>query len=69
MSAEMSDVRRAALRLEMASGRIHSITHGGDASMLDQAMFDRDSERNAFRLALTEATGMDPSSIARLLLL
>lgn len=66
---ELTDVRRAALRLEMADGRIHSLTHGGsgNASDIEQARFDRDSERNAFRLALADATGLDPDSIARLL--
>lgn len=64
----LSQVRRAALRLEMADGRVNSITSGGaDAAMLDQAVFDRDSERNAFHLAVREATGMDPAALARLL--
>lgn len=68
---ELTDIRRAALRLEMADGRIHSITHGGSGvpSEIEEARFDRDSERNAFRLALTEATGLDPDAIARLLAL
>lgn len=67
---ELTDLRRVALRLEMADGRIHSLTHGsGDPADIEQARFDRESERNAFRLALTEATGLDPDSIARLLAL
>lgn len=68
---ELTDVRRTALRLEMAAGRIHSLTHGGSGAVsdIDQARFDRDSERNAFRLALTEATGLAPDDIARLLAL
>src|SRR3546814_2757676 len=65
---ELTDVKRAALRLEMADGRIHSLTHGsGDPSDIEKARFDRESERNAFRLALQDATGLDPDSVARLL--
>lgn len=69
---ELTDVRRAALRLEMADGRVQSIAHGttaDHAKAIDQARFDRDSERNAFRLALQDATGLDPDAIARLLAL
>lgn len=67
---ELTDLRRAGLRLEMAAGRIHSLTHGsGDPDDIETARFDRESERNAFRLALTEATGLSPDDIARLLAL
>lgn len=69
--AELTDIRRAALRLEMAVGRVHSITHGGsgDASEIEQAIFDRDSERNAFRAALADLTGIEANELARLIAL
>lgn len=65
----LSPIRRAALRLEMAEGRVNAIASGGpvDQASLADAIFDRDSERNAFRLALHEATQMDPAALARLL--
>ena len=69
---ELTDLRRAAVRLEMADGRVQSIAHGttsDHAAAIEQARFDRESERNAFRLALTEATGLSPDDIARLLAL
>jgi hypothetical protein len=43
----MSAVRNAALRLEMAEGRVQAITQGGvSTDSLDEAVFDRYSERN-----------------------
>jgi hypothetical protein len=69
---ELTDLRRAAVRLEMADGRVQSLAHGttaDHANAIEQARFDRESERNAFRLALTEATGLSPDDIARLLAL
>jgi hypothetical protein len=66
----VSPVRAAALRLEMAEGRVQAIRQGGvDTSGLDEALFDLESQRNAFRLALGDATGLDPGSVARLLAL
>lgn len=66
----LTPIRRAALRLEMADGRVHALTSGSaavDQSQLADAIFDRDSERNAFRLAVQDATQMDPAALARLL--
>lgn len=66
----LSPIRQAALRLEMADGRVNAITNGGgavDQSRLADAIFDRDSERNAFRLAVEQATQMDPAALARML--
>jgi hypothetical protein len=67
----VTPVRKAALRLEMAEGRVQAITtgRGGDPAVLDEAVFDRDSERNRFHEALREAAGMDPQTIARILAL
>ena len=66
----LTPIRRAALRLEMAEGRVNALTEGSgavDQSQLADAIFDRDSERNAFRLAVQDVTQMDPAALARLL--
>lgn len=67
----LSGVRRAALRLEMAEGRVQAIRQAAthDSVDLEQAVFNRDGEREAFRLALRDATGCDPSTLARMLAL
>lgn len=61
--------RPTAIRLEAAAGRVQSIAHGGGTvlAQLDEAMFDQESCRNAFHLALREATGMDAATLRRLL--
>lgn len=71
MTDPLSDVRRKALRLEMAEGRVQAIrqAHTHDSVDLEQAVMCRDGEREAFRLALHQATGVDPQTIARMLAL
>jgi hypothetical protein len=65
--------RSAALRLEMAEGRVQALTQGSETGhslrALDEALFERDSERNRLHEAVREATGMDPRTLGRLLLL
>lgn len=65
----MTPVQNAALRLEMAAGRVNAITNspGADTEDLEHAVFDRDSQRNALHLAVTEATGMEVSALMRAL--
>lgn len=66
----MTPVQRAALRLEMAVGRVNAMTSGNaavDCSQLQTVTFDRDSERTALHLAVQEATGMDAAALARAL--
>lgn len=69
MSGLLSPMRLAALRLEMAEGRVQAIASGGavDQRQLEEAIFDRDSQRNAFRLSVQATTQMDASALARLL--
>lgn len=64
-----AEIRSAALRLEMAEGRVNAISSGRSESpaALDEAMFDRDAQRSGFHVAVQEATGMDPKTLARLL--
>ena len=65
----MTPVRNAALRVEMAQGRVNAITSGGsvDRSTLEDAIFDRDSERNRLRIEVEKATGMPPADLVRAL--
>lgn len=63
----MNPIRKVGLRLEMAEGRVQAIRHGDCAGPLNDAEFDRDSERNLFRLMVAEATGIDPDQLSRLL--
>jgi hypothetical protein len=63
-------VRAAALRLEMAQGRVNAITCSGGivgTAALEDAIFERDSQRNALRVAVEEATGMDVAALVRVL--
>lgn len=68
----MSALRTAALRLEMANGRVNALGGGGGEKSIGEAkelVAQREAERRAFHMAVEETTGMSAGELARLLTL
>lgn len=67
----VSEVRRWALRLELAEGHLQTMRKRRmtTAYDLEQAVIERDGSRDGLRQAVEDATGCDPGTLCRMLAL
>lgn len=65
----MTPVRRAALKVEMAEGRVQALRSSvsPDPVMCEEATMTLEGERAALRLAVEAATGCDVATLRRAL--